>query len=316
MRWTKRLRDLGILGLNARNAEFILPYNKRRFYPRVDDKLETKRRALEKGIHVPDLYQVIEIERQNRNFSTLLAPYQDFVLKPAKGSGGDGIWVITGKRQGKWVKSSGSLVSEDDLQFHVSNILSGMYSLGGTADTAFFEYRVKIDSVFEKVSYGGVPDVRVILFRGIPVMAMLRLPTQASDGKANLHQGAVGAGVDLDTGLTTNGVCLNMQITQHPDTGESIRDIQIPTWDDFLILASKCYGLAELDYLGVDMVLDAQRGPLVLELNARPGLSIQICNRIGLKQRLNVVKNLTSIPPYAEDRVALMREHLRSAQSN
>ena len=37
-----KLRDLGILGMNRRNAEFLLVSNPRRLYPMVDDKLRTK----------------------------------------------------------------------------------------------------------------------------------------------------------------------------------------------------------------------------------------------------------------------------------
>ena len=40
-------------------------------------------------------------------------------------------------------------------------------------------------------------------------MAMLRLPTKASGGRANLHQGAIGAGVDLVTGVTHHAVLKN-----------------------------------------------------------------------------------------------------------
>ena len=54
--------------------------------------------------------------------------------------------------------------------------------------------------------YEGVPDIRIVVFNGYPVMAMLRLATHASDGKANLHQGAVGVGLALDSGRCLNAV--------------------------------------------------------------------------------------------------------------
>jgi hypothetical protein len=44
-----------------------------------------------------------------------------------------------------------------------------------------------------------------------------------------------------------------------------------------------------LGYIGADVVLDARRGPMVLELNARPGLAIQLANRAGLMPRLDTV---------------------------
>ncbi|MCA0403152.1 MAG: alpha-L-glutamate ligase-like protein, partial [Proteobacteria bacterium] len=110
---------------------------------------------------------------------------------------------------------------------------------------------------------------------------MVRLPTRQSNGKANLHQGAIGAGINLATGRTFGGVFNNDAIDFHPDTLSSIVDIEVPYWDKILEIAASCYELTGLGYLGVDIVLDKEHGPLMLELNARPGLNIQIANREG-----------------------------------
>jgi predicted ATP-grasp superfamily ATP-dependent carboligase len=45
-----------------------------------------------------------------------------------------------------------------------------------------------------------------------------------------------------------------------------------------------------LGYLGVDIVLDPRRGPLLLEANARPGLAIQHANAAGLVPRLQEIE--------------------------
>lgn len=286
----KKLKDRGILGLNRRNADYTLWHNSRHLYPLVDDKLTTKRLAEDAGIAVPKLYGVIEIERQIRDLSTLLQPYQDFVIKPAQGSGGDGIVVISGRRGERYRKISGQLIGQEALNHHVSNTLSGLYSLGGHPDKALIEYRVQFDPIFEPVSFQGVPDIRIIVFLGVPVMAMVRLPTKQSDGKANLHQGAIGAGIDLATGKTLKGVWNNDIITEHPDTENSIQGVQIPHWDTMLNIAARCYELTGLGYQGVDIVLDRHQGPLILELNARPGLNIQIANQAGLLPRLKLAE--------------------------
>ncbi len=143
---------------------------------------------------------------------------RDFVIKPARGSGGDGIVVITERVKDRFRKTNGMLLTQEDLGHHLSNILSGMYSLGGQPDVAMIEYRVRSHSLFNDVAYQGVPDIRVINFLGYPVMAMLRLPTRISDGKANLHQGALGTGIDIATGQTLGGVWYNEPTTSHPDT--------------------------------------------------------------------------------------------------
>jgi alpha-L-glutamate ligase-like protein len=236
----KALGNIGLLGLNRRNAEYTLRCNPRRLYPLVDDKLRTKRLALNAGIAVPELYGVIEIERQIRDLPLLLKQFQDFVVKPAQGTGGDGILIISGRSRDMYRTSDGLLMDQGEMDYHVSSILSGMYSLGGHPDKALIEYQVKFDPLFEAISYQGVPDIRIIVFLGVPVMSMVRLPTRMSGGKANLHQGAIGAGIDIATGTTLTAVWRNDIVAEHPDTGNRVTGVKIPSWETLLELASRC----------------------------------------------------------------------------
>jgi len=231
----------------------------------------------------------------------------DAAIKPSKGSGGNGILVLCGRFKDRFRKIGGITIEEEEIQYHVSNILSGMYSLGGQPDRAIIEYRVHFDPLFEPVSYQGVPDIRILVFLGVPVMSMIRLPTRDSAGKANLHLGAVGAGIDLSTGKTLTGVWKEMIVTEHPDTGASITGMKIPHWDRLLHLAAGCYELTGLGYIGVDIVLDQFHGPLILELNARPGLNIQIANREGLNPRLELVKKNRKDLKGVDERVAFAK---------
>lgn len=286
----RHLKEMGILGMNRRNAEFIAQYNLRKFYPLVDNKLLTKGLAIKANIAVPELYAVIEMEHQVVKLEQILEPYSSFVIKPAQGSGGDGIIVIVGRRGNSFKRSDGVLMHPAELKHHVSNILSGMYSLGGHPDKAMVEYRVEFDPLFREISYQGVPDIRVIVFQGYPVMSMVRLPTRMSSGKANLHQGAVGVGVNISSGKTHFGVWQNHVVEHHTDTGYPVAGLEIPGWERLLNISAGCYELTGLGYVGVDLVLDGQKGPLMLELNARPGLAIQIANRAGLAPRLDLIK--------------------------
>jgi len=186
----------------------------------------------------------------------------------------------------------------------MENTLGGQFSLGGQPDQVLVEYRVKFDPVFDKVSYLGVPDVRIIVFKGVPVMAMIRLPTRSSDGKANLHMGGVGVGIDLRTGVTTNAVVGTSPVIEHPDTGASVVGLNIPHWATMLEIASRCYEITGLGYLGVDLVLDAALGPLILEMNARPGLNIQIANARGLLPRLTYLESLELKDMTVPERIA------------
>ncbi|HIP44498.1 MAG TPA: hypothetical protein EYG93_04080 [Sulfurospirillum arcachonense] len=140
-----------------------------------------------------------------------------------------------------------------------------------------------------RYSFEGVPDIRVVVYRGFPAMAMLRCSTKESDGKANLHQGAVGVGIDLKTGRAINAVQHDEPVTIHPDTKFDFSELQIPRWDELLPLAASCYDITDMGYLGVDIVLDKDLGPLILELNARPGLAIQIANGIGEVPRFDLI---------------------------
>ncbi len=286
----RKLRAAGVMGINERNANYILEYNQRRYYPLVDDKIVTKERALAAGIKVPAKYAAISSERGIVQLREVLASHNDFVIKPAQGAAGEGILVIEDSFEDKYKTVTGRLLEYSELEFQISNILTGMYSLGGGRDRALIEYRVKPDPVFEQISYAGVPDIRIIVLHGYPVMAMLRLPTRLSNGKANLHQGAVGVGVDLASGRTVGGSWGNTKISKHPDTYNAVANIQIPQWDNFMELAAGCYEISQLGYIGVDMVLDQDLGPLMLELNARPGLNIQISNNTGLSQRLRAIE--------------------------
>ncbi|MFZ7113676.1 MAG: alpha-L-glutamate ligase-like protein [Desulfatiglandales bacterium] len=308
----RRLCGAGVLGINCRNTQYTLRYNPRRLYPLVDDKLRTKDLAMHNGIAVPELYAVVEIEKQARALHDLLKARQEFVVKPSRGSGGEGIVVISGRTKKGYRLVSGGILTPHELELHVSNILSGIYSLGGEQDRAFVEYRVQFDPIFEKLCYQGVPDIRIIVFLGVPVMSMVRMPTRMSEGKANLHKGAIGAGVDIVTGRTLKAVWGNDIIDEHPDTGHPVTGVEVPGWDKLLTLAARCYELTGLGYLGVDIVLDRVKGPLILELNARPGLNIQIANRAGLLPRLEAVESHPDLLKTVEDRIEFAKERFRA----
>ncbi|HLR16232.1 MAG TPA: alpha-L-glutamate ligase-like protein [Alcanivoracaceae bacterium] len=315
----KQLKKRGVMGINSRNGGYVMRYNRRHLYPLVDDKVLTKEKALEVGIRVPEQYAVIETEQQIKRFSQLLRGRSDFVIKPAEGAGGDGILVITDRFEGMYRTAGGKLLTEGDIEHHLSGIISGIYSLGGYRDKALVEYRVTPDEVFAAISYEGVPDIRLIVLRGYPVMAMLRLPTRQSQGKANLHQGAIGVGVDLATGITISGTWHNRIIHRHPDTTNPVAGVQLPDWDDFMRLASGCYELTGLGYIGVDLVLDKDEGAMMLEINARPGLNIQIANDDGLERRCRVVEKHLAQREQAKqpfesvaDRVRFSQQHFGS----
>ena len=288
--WPWELRRRGVLGINARNLDYILRLNPRKLYPRVDDKVLTKQICDAVGIPVPQTYAVIDRYGDLKRFAELMGNRQQFVIKPACGAGGRGVLVIVRQDGREFETSSGQKLSLAEVRYHLSTILSGLYSLAGQPDRAIVEQRITRLPVFEDLAIGGTPDIRVIVHQGKPIMAMLRLPTEESRGRANLHQGAVGVGVEIATGRTVAAVCHDRGVTTHPDTGAPLVGIEIPHWRNILAAATKLSRALELGYVGVDIVLDAATGPVVLEANARPGLAIQIANASGLLHQLQPVR--------------------------
>jgi hypothetical protein len=85
---------------------------------------------------------------------------------------------------------------------------------------------------------------------------------------------------------------LNRPVRTHPDTGCDLHELVVPQWDQLLYLAAKAYEMTSLGCLGADIVIDKDLGPMMLELNARPGLAIQVANEMGLLPRLKTIEAL------------------------
>jgi len=266
----------------------------------ADSKFKTKKMISNAGVSVPKLIARFKNEQDLAKFR-----WEDlegnFVIKPETGYGGEGILIIRkrGKWAGEWQKMNGEIVSSNDLSLHCQEILAGKYSLHAMADKVLIEERIKIHPLFLALTKSGTPDIRVIVYNNVPVMAMFRIPTEKSGGKANLQQGAIGLGIDLATGITTFGVeGKGGEFYRIYDYGKKkkrkVNGIKIPFWKEILETAINCQkAIPSLGFMGVDVVLDKEKGPMVLEVNARPGLSIQICNKAGLKSRMEKVDEVT-----------------------
>ncbi|MBD3238614.1 MAG: hypothetical protein GF332_03175 [Candidatus Moranbacteria bacterium] len=288
----------GVLGMNSRNLDYIRLYNKKKAKQIADNKLLTKEILIKKKLGVSNLLAKIETFQDLENFDWKSLP-NSFVLKPNRGLGGEGIIVAFGrKKNGNWVRSNGEDLKLEDLKNHILTILEGGYSISGVFDSAFFEERVQILKLFKPYSYKGIPDIRVIVFNMVPVMAMLRLPTRQSGGRANLHLGGICAGIDMNTGVTTTAIIKNMStqteniIDYVPNTRLTLSGIKIPHWNKILEMSVKSAKYTGIGFLGVDIMIDRDKGPLIAELNARPGLAIQIANLAPLKYRLRRVEGL------------------------
>ena len=302
-----RLRHLRreVLGLNRRNGEFLLRVNPPRLVALVDNKVCTKAVLIEHGIAVPATYGVYTATRQLGGLLDDVARRPEFVVKPARGAGGEGILVVVGRSADRFVTAGGTALTSADLLSRAADILAGAFAVSQTRDDVVIEERLVPDRTLAAYTPGGVADIRVVVFRGVPVMAMARLPTRQSEGRANLHVGGIGVGLDLATGRATHAVRWDKPLAQHPDTGANLATLQVPAWPEIVRIAAASYDAVPLGYCGIDIVVDARRGPVVLELNARPGLAIQLATRRGLRPILAAVERRYSACPDVEARIAL-----------
>jgi alpha-L-glutamate ligase-like protein len=282
-----------ILGLNARTQLFAYKYNSKRGKNVADSKIQTANVLRKAHVAGPKIYKKFKKSEDVFDFDWSSLPDR-FALKPSRGLGGEGIVVVKKKAaDGKgWFTTQKVRVSEDDLKLHTVDILEGAFSMGNVPDVAFIQEYVGRHKAFRRWAFRGTPDIRIIVFNKVPVMAMLRLPTKESGGRANLHQGALGVGIDIATGITTKAIWHGEQIVFKPGTERKLRGIKIPNWTSILETAVKAQIASGLGYLGVDMVLHPDKGPMVLELNAQPGLQIQLANAEGLKKRLERIEDL------------------------
>jgi alpha-L-glutamate ligase-like protein len=280
-----------ILGMNARYYYTLLNSYAAKKYG--FSKLKTKELLMANKISTAQVYHVLSNldETNSLNWETVPVP---FVIKPANGSAGKGILVIT-KKLGTslWENSDGERVTLDDIKLHISNILDGEFSTWGKVHQTIIEEMIPVHPKLARYTYKGTPDIRVIVFNSVPVMAMMRLPTKASHGRANLDRGALGLGIDIATGITTYGVSGKSQrITHLPDSKKKVNGILVPFWNRVLETAVEAANAAGYIYMGADLFIHPEKGPMIVELNGFPGLSIQLANRTGLKRRLERVEGL------------------------
>lgn len=282
-----------ILGLNSRYLDYILNSNTKEKIKFADSKLKTKQYLQARGIAVPRLHAIIDSHESlskfdfgNLNTST--------VLKPNQGSRGRGIIPIKNIKNNKIITVNEKEYEFSEIKSHIADIIDGKYSLGNIRDTAFFEQRIITDKSLQDLSYKGLPDIRVVVYKNTPAMAMLRLPNKESEGKANLDAGAYGFGIDIGNGKLTYLIKGKKILSDFKGEIDIPEDFKIPYFQEILEMVCECQKLTGLGYLGCDIALDQNMGPVLIELNARPGLKIQLANKAGLKTRLLQIDKIRS----------------------
>ncbi|MCI0497569.1 MAG: hypothetical protein L0Z54_04685 [Thermoplasmata archaeon] len=298
-----------IMGMNERNREIVFGHNPRSLFEHLS-KDRMKRTMHQLDIPTPRSYAIIARKREIPEAMERIRGLDSFVVKPSRGFGGEGIWVVDRTGPGKDDLSvKGEQITEEDLRSHIARIVDGGFT-STWEDVAIVEEKVVTDGWMKPFYTSGVPDIRVIVFEGFPVMAMTRLPTKESEGKANLHKGAIGMGLRISDGRGMNPFWRGRggKIVDHPDTGARLTDMKVPEWSEVLRIACLAQAASRLGYAGVDIVFD-RKGPMVLEVNKRPGLEIQNTNLAGLLRRVRYVESQLPVHGFdpVEERVRLAR---------
>ena len=278
-----------LLWQNARNLNYIKEYNTKFARRLADSKLKTKEFLMANSIAIPATIATLDDHEQlSANIFKDLNP--PFVVKPNGGFWGKWILVFTEiSSDWNYITNDNQSFSEKELLLHFSNILDWFYSLSWNRDKVLIEKKIELDEEIELLWTFWLPDIRIITFNMVPVMAMLRVPTKQSKWKANLHAGACGVWIDIWTWKLTYITSNGKTIKSIPGVWD-VRWLRLPNWDTALALAVKVQQVTKIWYVGCDIVLDRMDWPLILEINIRPGLEVQVANMAPLKDRLEKVE--------------------------
>ena len=314
--------DFGILWINARNLQYIKKFNPKKAIRLADNKYKTKRFLSARWIPVPETYDIIKDRKQLYAYDFSKLPVDDFIVKPVRGSRGRGIYRVKlekEKLEAGFLESlsfdkilsplsvnastscrykiSWKYIDDASFRRHLVDILDGKNSLTSRKDTIMLEEVLIPGSWFEQFCAWGLSDIRVIVFNLIPVAAMLRIPTEQSDGKANLDRGAVAMWVEIGSGRIYSMYYKGKIYTKDfPPEYAPFAHQYLSYRDDILSYSSKIQYFANLWYLALDRVITSD-GPKLLEINARAWLKFQNVAVLPLKKRLHRIKDVHIVNP-------------------
>lgn len=174
------------------------------------------------------------------------------------------------------------------------NILQWEYNAKRTKDKILIEEKMNPWKVFDEFCKYGLADIRVILFNLVPILAMIRIPTEMSGGKANLAQWWIACGLDLITGRIISLTMWKSGETytkDFPEEYKSRQGLKIPFWNEILHFSANAQYFINIGYIGIDRVITTT-GPKVLEVNGRAGMEIQNISQTWLRNIMYKIEDL------------------------
>jgi len=287
----------------------------------ANDKYKSKKFLNERWIPVPKTFDLITNRTDLYNYDFSRFADEEVIAKPCNGSRGRWIYrikpIVTPEDAhliwtnsmfdrfftqqspypNQWYKVGSEVLPDQALRRYLVDVLDGKNSMGRWGDNLLLEELIIPGSGFEKFCEQWLADIRVIVFNLIPVAAMLRVPTEESDGKANLDRGGIGLGINVSTGkiqsMFQNGVIHKQNF---PEPYASFENKKLSYRNDILSYSSKVQYFANLWYLALDRVI-TQEWPKLLEINARAGLKFQLAAILPLRNRLDKIKDMKVSDP-------------------
>lgn len=284
----------GILGVNKRFLKYIKPLNPQKDIKLADSKLKTKNLLKNLDIPYPKLIDVIKNRKQLKNYDFSKLYWQDFVIKPNKWSKGKWIMICSVKKLNDefFIKVWNKLLSQDEFKKYLIDILDWKYSLTLWNDIILIEEKIEPSDEFKIFCEYWLADIRLIVMNLVPVMAMLRYPTLKSWWKANIAAWWIWFWIDIWTWKIVSMYKDRIIYTKNfPKEYQQFYNKTIPYWDDILLYSSQIQYFTNIWYLWLDWVI-SKKWPMLLEINARAWMEIQLVNWEWLEKRLRKIHDL------------------------
>ncbi len=187
-------------------------------------------------------------------------------LKPSFGSGGKGILVFE-KKEGKYVNSNNEPLNAD---FFIRELKGAFY---------FVQQGLVHSAEMSRIYPNSINTFRIVTeYKNGEAKILFAIFRMGQGGKNldNASSGGLYLKVDIDTGMMSDhALSFSRDIyTTHPDTGFTFKGAQLECWEEiksFVLLTAKKF--RKLRYIGWDVAF-TNEGPVVIEINKRPGVGI------------------------------------------
>jgi hypothetical protein len=205
-------------------------------------------------------------------------PQQDLFIKPLSGRGG------FGAERWNWTGTAYQSVGEGTSMTAAGLVERLRERSSAGRGEKIVQPAVANHPAYDGLANGALSTIRILScldenMRGRVITACARISSRPGKIVDNIHQGGIGANVDLETGalgpasdLGVNGH--SIWHDTHPMTGARIKGFQIPCWAEAKALATRAHEtIGDRMVIGWDMAI-LPDGPCLVEGNGRPCVDI------------------------------------------